>query len=149
MSKKVDKIIDIVLSSKRAMPAHFTSVRDRQQTFLVDYDIPKKDEAIMANEVYNLLELNADAVDNPYFQPLLIKIGEDVMLCGYISKVMNLKIDQMTLRQRMVDENIAMCKDIDEFDGVEDFLKRSDVEIYLEKCSYYGHSKMHLKLKSR
>ena len=70
----IDKILQIVYSSQRPMPAHFTGSDTRNQTFLIDFDISEDDEYEMASQAWYL----ATSRD-------VIKIGEDLMLSSYIA----------------------------------------------------------------
>jgi hypothetical protein len=74
----VQKVLDIINSSSREMPAHFTSNGDRTQSFCVDFDISEADEYEMASEVW---------VSCP--DKSIIKIGEDIMLAAFIATSLN------------------------------------------------------------
>ena len=74
----VQKVLDIINSAERVMPAHFTSNGSRTQSFCVNFDISEVDEYEMASEAWRS---NKD--------PSIIKIGEDIMLAVYIATVLN------------------------------------------------------------
>src|SRR5689334_19831888 len=74
-SKNVlNEVLDIINSSTRQFPAHFTSNSDRPQTFCLSTDIDPNDEYEMASEAFR------KATD-----PLTIKTGEDIMLAAYFA----------------------------------------------------------------
>ena len=49
----VQKVLDIISSSDRKMPAHFTSNGNRTQSFCIDFDISETDEYEMASEAWS------------------------------------------------------------------------------------------------
>ncbi len=70
----VQKVLDIISSSDRKMPAHFTSNGNRTQSFCIDFDISETDEYEMASEAWSRCPDKS-----------IIKIGEDIMLAAFIA----------------------------------------------------------------
>jgi len=82
------KVVDIVMSSRRPLPAQFTSDNGKSQSFCVDFDIYWEDEYEMANIVWKeATQAYGVATEiNPMIDGFVsvIKIGEDIMLGAYI-----------------------------------------------------------------
>ena len=70
----LQEVLNIVNSSTRKIPAHFTSNGNRTQSFCVDFDISETDEYAMASEAWSTTP-----------DPSIIKIGEDIMLAAFIA----------------------------------------------------------------
>jgi hypothetical protein len=70
----MQKVLEILNSSTRSMPAHFTSNGDRMQSFCVDFDIPANDEYEMASYAFRMAE-----------NQLLLPTAEDMMLAAYLA----------------------------------------------------------------
>lgn len=68
------EVLNVVNSSNRRAPAHFTSNGQRTQSFCVDFDISEKDEYEMASEAWYQAK-----------EPSIVKTGEDVMLASYVA----------------------------------------------------------------
>ncbi len=76
------EVIDKVLSSRRVMPAHFTTFNNRKQTFLVDFEqMDPDDEYEMASQAWN----NLPGIFSERDSHICLKIGEDMMLASFIA----------------------------------------------------------------
>src|SRR3989338_8105164 len=107
------KVLDIINSSKRKMPAHFTSNGKRTQSFCVDFDISETDEYAMASSAWSKAP-----------NPSIIKIGEDIMLAAYIA----VKLGGEKLIPQLYQSIIETCSE-------ELFKKHKD---YFEHCADFG-----------
>jgi hypothetical protein len=125
------------MSGNRSMPAHFTSYKDRRQSFCIDNDlIDADDEYSMASESYYKFYdfLKDEASGNGL---IILKIGEDIMIGSYIiNKLGHLELAN-ELKQSLIKENIDLL-DQDDSDFVNDLLKLSETQLYLEHCVTYG-----------
>ena len=92
----VQKILDIINSSDRKMPAHFTSNGSITQSFCVDFDISEADEYAMASEAWY------NATD-----PVAVMTGEDIMLAAYISTSLSGEIYIPQVYQIIIDTNAS------------------------------------------
>jgi len=107
------KVLDIINSSKRKMPAHFTSNGNRTQSFCVDFDISETDEYAMASESWYQAK-----------DPSVIKIGEDIMLAAYIAA----KLGGEKFIPQLYQSIVKTCS--------EDLFKKH--KDYFERCSNFG-----------
>ncbi|OGH11804.1 MAG: hypothetical protein A2857_04925 [Candidatus Levybacteria bacterium RIFCSPHIGHO2_01_FULL_36_15] len=109
----IQTVLDIINSSKRKMPAHFTSNGNRTQSFCVDFDISETDEYTMASESWYQGK-----------DPSIIKTGEDIMLAAYIA----VKLGGEKLIPQLYQSIIETCSE-------ELFKKHKD---YFEHCADFG-----------
>lgn len=115
MEDKINNILEILNTSKRSMPAHFSSSKDRTQTFLVNFDVPADDEYEMSSYAW-------------YHTPSqgIVLVGEDLMLSAYIASV--LKQPEITdgLKAKIIETNKEIIKNTD------------DESKYFEECVNFG-----------
>lgn len=109
----IQTVLDILNSSERKMPAHFTSNGKRTQSFCVDFDISETDEYAMASEVWYQAK-----------DPSIIKIGEDIMLAAFIA----VKLGGEELIPQLYQSIIETCSE-------ELFKEHKD---YFEHCADFG-----------
>lgn len=115
MEDKIKEILDILKTSKREMPAHFTSSGGRDQAFLIDFEIPPDDEYEMASYAW-------------FYSPSqeIVIVGEDLMLSSYIAYTLqeNEIIDK--LKTSIIEMNKELIKNTD------------DENKYFDKCVEFG-----------
>jgi len=119
---KVIKVMDIVLSSTRPMPAHFTTNGDRKQSFCVDFDISPDDEYNMASFAWT------KGTDNNK----VIKMGEDVVVGSYILKKLNgeHRISELTSKLIEADSKSLTINP--------EVISSPEVRNYIQACQEYG-----------
>lgn len=120
----VRAVLDIVNSSDRRMPAHFTSNGNRTQSFCVNFDISEADEYAMASEAWGT------ATD-----PSIIKIGEDVMLAAYIAVKLGGEEYISELQDIILKHNLSEIPDL------------QTQSQYLQNCADYGKYRSKITLK--
>lgn len=115
MENKIKEILEILKTSKREMPAHFTSSGDRTQTFLIDFDIPADDEYEMASYAWYYTSSQE-----------VVLVGEDLMLSAYIASVLKQPEVIDELKTSIIEKN-------------KEIIKNTDGENkYFDKCVEFG-----------
>ncbi len=122
---KVMKVMDIVLSSTRPMPAHFTTNGDRKQSFCVDFDISPDDEYNMASFAWIKGTDNAN----------VIKLGEDVIVGSYILKKLKGEHRVLELTNKFIEVNSRSLTIYPEE------LSSTEVRTYIQACQEFGLEK--------
>lgn len=121
----LNKALYLVYSSKRSMPAHFTSNGDRQKSFCIDFDqLTASDEYEMASEAWNATSgyfgksesLSRALTENDL--SFLTKIGEDIMIGAYILVKLNAIEDLSKLKSEVLnnaeEDFVKVVSDISE-----------------------------------
>ncbi len=136
MNDILGEVAQLVLNSKRTMPAHFMSNGDKTKTFCIDSDlIDAADEYEMANEAFfqfsNFLPQQNDSI------MFLLLLGEDIMIGTYLLG----KYDQVdlaeTLQQELTEVNLSSFKESGkEFNP--SALEWPEAQSYLNHCRDFG-----------
>ena len=135
----VDEVLDIVYSSERVMPAHYSSSKDNTQSFMIDFKLmSKEDEYNMASIAFYetpttvaFEELGVSIEKDDYCK--LIKAGEDFMLGSYIATKLNYENFLADIYKNILTESLDF--------GLltSDYVKLPCVKQYFEHCSSVGH----------
>lgn len=137
LNDTINQVISMVMAANRSMPAHFTSYKDRSQSFCIDSNlINTHDEYNMASEshrkVYDYLK--DKAAGNGL---VILKIGEDIMISSYIiSKLESSKLVN-DLKESLIKANIDLLEK-DNLDFVNQLLKSLETQQYLDYCMEFG-----------
>lgn len=101
--EKIQEIIEILQSSSRTMPAHFTSDDEtgKTQTFLVDADIPADDEYQMASSAF--YEQPNDPELSELENSFTLMAGEDLTLGAYLLAKEGLKENADELKTEIIE----------------------------------------------
>src|SRR3989344_9100478 len=111
----LQKVLAIINSSDRKMPAHFTSNGSRTQSFCVDFDISEADEYAMASEAwYSATDLS------------IVMIGEDIMLGAYIATLLEEEKYIPQICQMIVGINVSVLS--------------AKSAIYFQQCAKFGNN---------
>jgi len=134
----VETIFNLIRSSKRGMPAHFTSNGERTQSFCIDFDgIDVKDEYQMASVAYIEVSDYVKTEDNLTKEQYMtvVRCGEDIMISSYISQ----KLGRTDLIDTIVNKII---KEISQSWPVElkvsEVYKLQSVKKWFKHCQEYG-----------
>jgi len=131
----VEKVLKIIISSTRPMPAYFTRNGDREKSFCVDFDIHKDDEYEMASEVFHSV---ADYTEKGIGETLFTvrtKFAEDIMLGSYIITFLDHPEFIDDLNNKLINYNIESFSTIDR---VEEMASTLTTKKYFEHCSQFG-----------
>lgn len=112
----IQKVLDIIDSSERKMPAHYTGNGNRSQSFCLAFDISEEDEYAMASEAWY------SATDSS-----VVKTGEDVMLSAYIATLLGGEEKIPKLYRIIIDTNAPNIA--------------GDYEEYFQGCSEFGRNR--------
>lgn len=136
MSKEnIQKVIDIVISSTRPMPAYFTGNGDRKKSFCVDFDIKENDEYEMASEVFHsVADYTEKGMDETLFT-VRTKFAEDIMLGSYIITFLGHPEFIDDLNNKLINYNIESFSIIDR---VGEMANTQITKEYFEHCSKFG-----------
>lgn len=102
-NEKIQKIIEILQSSTRTMPAHFTSNDEagKTQTFLVNVDIPANDEYQLASSAF--YEQPNDPELSELENSFALMTGEDLTLGAYLLAKEGLKENVDELKTEIIE----------------------------------------------
>jgi len=132
----ISQVLELVLSSERPMPAHFTSGNGRNQTFLIDFDdMTAGDEYEMASYAWHGIPVGLSESD----VQVCLKIAEDVMVGSYIAVKEGIadKID--LLKKEIVEANLN-CLSKAEKQTINDTLASKEARNYIDFCADFGTS---------
>lgn len=114
----VQTVLDIINSSKRKMPAHFTSNGNRTQSFCLDFDISETDEYAMASESWYQAK-----------DPSIVKTGEDIMLAAFIAAKLDGEQHIPQLQKKIIENEPQKTVDLKKY-----------IE-YFQHCAEYGKNR--------
>lgn len=130
----LEQVIKLVLSSKRKMPAHFTSNGERAQSFCVDFDqLTEDDEYEMASQAWG----NLPNIPPKYKHVELIsclKIGEDIMIASYIASKLHHKKLVDSMKRQLIEKNIELFSS----DSAKELALSKEMSGYFNFCSQFG-----------
>jgi|GEM_PF-1329254 hypothetical protein len=133
------KALDLVYSSTRSMPAHFTSNDDRKQTFLVEFDPLTVDadhelasEAWYGTDKFFTIETGLSRSETN----LAVICGEDVILGSFI--VTKLGKSELTKDVKEVIIKSAIDKLHTQSSDINVFFNKLEVISYLDYCEKRG-----------
>ena len=133
-NKNISQVLNLVLSSERPMPAHFTSGNDRTKTFLIDFDgLTEDDEYEMASQAWHNIPAGLSESDTS----VCLKIAEDVMVGSYIAVKEGIadKID--LLKGELIRANISSLSDSKKH-SISDILETREVRNYIDDCADFA-----------
>jgi hypothetical protein len=136
----VARVLDIVLSSTRTMPAHYSSNGDRTQSFCVDFDIERDDEYNMASFAFykgseSIGKCQVDAKPTDLETGAIIKLGEDITVGSYILK----KLGDISHISALIE---ALTKANAELATISQAIHNDkEIQDYFVACRSYGLSK--------
>jgi len=138
VNETLRKTMEIIFSSERSMPAHFSSNGERTQSFCVDFEpLSAEDDYEMASDVWHAYtELPRDPAMTDLESYLILRCGEDIMLGAYvITKLGGEKlIDEM--KGYVIDDTIESFSD--KVDRAQEVLSTEAARGYFEYCSKTG-----------
>jgi len=130
----IAKVINLVTSADRRMPAHFTGNGTRTQTFLVDFDgISEEDDYEMASQVY----YNQPDISPEIDRHCCLKIGEDVMVACFIVAKLGQKEKIEYLKNEIVQFNISLFPE-DMHKNLQRVIQKEEVKEYFDFCEKFG-----------
>lgn len=135
--KNVDLVIDIIASSQRAMPAHFSSLNGKTKSFaLTGYEIPQEHEYELATYAYSETpNSNEDKLTREQTFTT-IKLGEDTVLAGYISKRLNDGRNKSDLIKSVITYNENLMEE--HGSDITNLCEYGSVKKYLAECFDFG-----------
>ena len=137
-NKNISQVLNLVLSSERPMPAHFTSGNDRNKTFLIDFDgLTEEDEYEMASQAWHNIPAGLSESDTS----VCLKIAEDVMVGSYIAVKEGIadKID--LLKGELIRANISSLSDSKKH-SISDILETREVRNYIDDCADFATNRV-------
>jgi len=113
MTDSIKKILDILRTSNRAMPAHFSSFNDRNQSFCIDFaGLTADDDYQLASEVYHsVFEFASKIPKNQITKKeihCMLKIGEDLTIGAYMLQRTDRFASFSEFGQRAIEDNLNM-----------------------------------------
>lgn len=130
----IKKVINLVLSSKRKMPAYFTGDNEIQKTFLVDFNgLTPEDEYEMASQAWH----NQPAISSKIEKNICIKIGEDVMLGCFILTKLGYEGRCDYLKNEIINFNVQSFLGTTQND-LEEIVDMEEARNYFDFCEKFG-----------
>ncbi|MEN9327770.1 MAG: hypothetical protein RI947_578 [Candidatus Parcubacteria bacterium] len=136
----IKKVLQIVLSSTRTMPAHYSSNGDHTQSFFVDFEIEKDDEYNMASFAFYkgaeaIANCKVDIKPTDLETSAIIKRGEDIVVGSYILKKLGDSSHLVALMDGLAKANaeLAVVSHV--------ILEDKEIQDYFVACQRYGWSK--------
>ncbi|MFA6537664.1 MAG: hypothetical protein WCT18_04700 [Patescibacteria group bacterium] len=136
----LEKTLDLVYSSTRAMPAHFTSNGDRSQSFCIDFELLDADaDYNMASSAYNFpnIDLVSEKISlSPEQLTAVIKCGENVMVGAFIISKLGGKIMIEEMKKNIIENSINTFDS--RVKNLENIFSSDAVQFYLNHCVEYA-----------
>lgn len=136
----VEKVLRLVLSSTRSMPAHYSSNGDHTKSFCVDFAIDRDDEYNLASFAFYkaseaIVKSEVETKPTDLETSAVIKLGEDITIGSYIMKKLGDTSHLSALIEELVRANTELATIGQTI--------RDDKEIqnYFAACRNYGLSK--------
>jgi hypothetical protein len=146
MNDLIEQTLELTFSSKRGMPAHYSSNNDRTQSFCIDFEPLTKehDYKMAANSWYALEEfLNADQCKEKELTTSQIsaitRCGEDIMISSFILTKLGGYSLLSELKEIVTKEVMDLFKE--KIDSLETVLKDPQANKYFDHCSRYGFAR--------
>lgn len=136
----IGRVWDIVYSSGRKMPAHYTSNGDRTQSFCIDFEsLTRDDDTDMAGEAwYSIDQYLSNQPEIPKHQSMAVIIcGENVMVGAYIITKLGSKRLAESLTDALVANTIKSFPTLKNLDIV---FALPYVKDYFTHCIKYGEN---------
>lgn len=139
--KKIEQTLDIIFSSNRRMPAHFSSNGDRTQSFCINFDLlTKEDDEDMAAQSWG--SIDDFIIDNQLSETeygLTVKCGEENMIGSYVLTKLRGE-DELNKLQQIINEDFN--ENLNSFHpDIKSLFARKYVIQYLNYCRDYGYKK--------
>lgn len=136
----IERTLELVFSSTRRMPAHFTSEGERSQTFAVDFEpLTADDDCNMASTSYNAVENFAKGLKSTLERSIVVKFGEDLMLGGYVyTKLGGAMEQEVELFKHIAGEDKRMFENGSSDIDFDEILESKGVGDYLKYCFEFG-----------
>ena len=142
MDKILAETLNLVFSSNRPMPAHYTSNGDRDQSFCIDFEpLTASDEYDMASESFNTASnyiTEKSKLSQDQFAAV-IKCGEDIMVGAYIITKLDGKELIEEMQKVILDDAIKAYSS--EVDNLKKILSLDEVKKYFDHCADFGKTK--------
>jgi hypothetical protein len=135
---RLEKVINLVLSSERPMSAYYNSANGRTQTFSVDYDgLTADDEYEMASEVH----YKQPSIDISKISQINCKrIAEDIMLCVFIITHLGHEEQIENIVNEMKKFRISTMQQ-DDNPSFNDDISRDEVKTYFSNCQTFAYNR--------
>jgi hypothetical protein len=146
MDEILQKTLDLVYSSKRKMPAHFSSYGKRNQSFCIDFEpLNEADDYEMASHIYSSQGdyfAGVESKISAYQYNDIILCAEDIMLGSYIITKLGRKDLIPKMKETIIFQNIESYEsnviDPKQVLKIEQAFKFKYVIDYLNHCSDFG-----------
>jgi hypothetical protein len=146
MDHLIKKTLQLVYSSSRPMPAHFTQNGDRNQSFCIDFEpLTKDDDEAMASEAWGSTSdfLSVDKCGDEVLDKsqlnMITRVGEDLMAGAFILTKLNGNLLMSEMKKAIIDDTIEAFKD--RVNNTEKVFAGKQVNKYFDHCVEYGHGR--------
>ncbi len=134
----IQKVISLVMSSERPMPAHYTTGKNgRTQSFCIDFEpLYEEDEYDMASVAWYSASDHGIEFPDKHDCGLTVKFGEDIMIGAYILEILGGRTHLDDLMAALIAENIENF--IANVPNIKEIVERVGVSFYFNYCKMFG-----------
>jgi hypothetical protein len=141
MNEILEKTLELVYSSVRAMPAHYTSNGDRKQSFCIDFEpLTASDDYEMASEsLYSRDTYLSDSIDQGSRRDAVLICGENIMVGAFILTKLGGESLLEDLKKEIIETTLeTFGEDIENF---KETFSEGKVLNYLNHCADFGYQR--------
>ena len=140
MDEILTKTLQIVSSSTRSMPAHFSSNGTRTQSFCIDFEaLNAEDDYNMASHIYTSMSdfiSKKSAIPTKMHGDAIIKCAEDIMIGSFIITTLGRKDLIETMKDIIINNTVETLKS--KIDNLRGTLSQEEVVNYFNHCAEFG-----------
>jgi hypothetical protein len=138
----VEEILKILYTCERAMPAHFTSYKDRKQSFCIDFEgLTADDDYQLASESYHSVYEFASKIPEDQIAKAeiicMLRIGEDLTIGSFMLQRTDRYTDFFSFRDSVIKDNLDMFENT----PLDHVVKLQMMQNYFDYCVTIGRAR--------
>ncbi len=138
----VEKILEVLYSCERAMPAHYTSYKDRKQSFCIDFEgLTADDDYQLASESYHSVYEFASKIPEDQITKAeiicMLRIGEDLTIGSFMLQRSDRYADFSSFRDRVIKDNVDMFENT----PLDHVVEQQMMQNYFNYCISIGRAR--------
>ncbi len=149
MDNALTKTLEIIFSSERPMPAHFSHNEDRNQSFCINFEpLNKEDDETMSAQVWGVI---GDYINNENPLPMridqkkfnvILRCAENLMIGAYVITKLGGENFLAELKEKVITNTIESNKFTE--NKVVQVLSLEKIKEYFDYCLTYGKERAKL-----
>ncbi len=141
LDKAVSTTIDLVFSSQRVMPAHYSGDDERSKSFFIDFEMDADDEYEIASQTFYVMheylgKIPANQLSRSDTSAVL-KVGEDLAVGAFILQKITEYASFSDLHRELIEENLSLWDE----PRLYEVMDMPMVKNYLDFCSWFGRAR--------